>query len=250
MKAGESGIDFGWNAYEGTESRSKPSLHPDPRFPIHQYTHAGDNRSVTGGYVYRGPIEDLQGEYFFADFNTANVWSGIFDRETNPATFNGMNFSVTSRTAELNQGIIGGGQLHHIVSFGEDLEGNLLLVDYGQGNLFNPTPNTGVIYKLVEVEELIPGDLNNDDVVDLEDWALMKDGFITDLTGLTPTERFLTGDLNWDGVINLSDFNLFADAFAGGADALGFPVPEPATACLFGSVLMAAACCRARRRFT
>jgi glucose/arabinose dehydrogenase len=193
VKAGESDIDFGWNAFEGTVNRSKPSLHPDPRFPIHDYTHAGDNRSVTGGYVYRGPIEDLQGEYFFADFNTGNVWSGVFDRETDPATFNGMNFSVTSRTDELNQGMIVGGRLNHIVSFGEDLAGNLLFVDYGQGDLFNPTPNTGVIYKLVEVEEMLPGDLNSDGMVDLEDWALMKVGFNADLTGLTPTERFLTG---------------------------------------------------------
>ena len=238
IKAGESGIDFGWNAFEGTVARGKPSLHPNPRAPIHEYTHAGGNVSVTGGYVYRGPIEGIDGQYFFADFNTSNVWSGVFDRDTNPATFNGANLTVTSRTAELNQGIVGGGQLGHIVSFGEDLSGNLLLVDYGQGDLFNPSPNTGVIYKLIEVEELIAGDLNDDGMVDLADWALMKTGFLADLTGLTPTQRFLTGDLNRDGTIDLLDMNLFAAAFSDtSANTLG-AVPEPAGISLLPIILM------------
>ena len=38
--------------------------------------------SVTGGYVYRGPIPSLQGKYFFADFTSNNIWS----LEVNPAT--------------------------------------------------------------------------------------------------------------------------------------------------------------------
>ena len=237
IKAGESGIDFGWNAFEGTVNRGKASLHPNPRMPIHQYDHSGGNVSVTGGYVYRGPIEDLQGEYFFADFNTSNVWSGVFDRDTNPSLFNGANFTVIDRTAELNNGILGGGQLGHIVSFGEDLDGNLLFVDYGQGNLFNPAPNTGVIYRLVEVEPLIPGDLDQSGVVDLADWALMKLGFTADLAGLSAMERFLKGDLNWDTTIDLLDYHLFAAAFAEGPDAallatLG--IPEPSSLCLIG----------------
>lgn len=242
VKAGESGIDFGWNAFEGTVDRGKPSLIPNPRNPIHEYTHAGGNVSVTGGYVYRGPIENLQGEYFFADFNTSNVWSGIFDRDTDPATFDGANLAVVSRTTELNQGIVGGGQLGHIVSFGEDLAGNLLFVDYGQGDLFNPTPNTGVIYKLIEVKQLIPGDFDDNDLVDLQDWALMKTGFLADLSGLTPMQKFLKGDLNGDGQIDLRDVHLFAAAFAEGPDAgtLGWnqiAIPEPASICLLGVVL-------------
>jgi glucose/arabinose dehydrogenase len=232
LKAGESGLDFGWNAFEGTVARGKPSLQPNPRAPIHEYTHAGGNVSVTGGYVYRGPIEGIDGEYFFADFNTSNVWSGVFDRNTNPATFNGANLTVTSRTAELNQGILGGGQLGHIVSFGEDLSGNLLLVDYGQGDLFNPAPNSGVIYKLIEVEELIPGDLNEDGLVDLADWTLMKAGFLADLTGLTRTQRFLTGDLNRDGTIDLLDMHQFAAAFSSATANTIVAVPEPSGACL------------------
>jgi glucose/arabinose dehydrogenase len=237
IKAGEIGVDFGWNAFEGTVNRGKASLHPNPRMPIHQYDHSGGNVSVTGGYVYRGPIENLQGEYFFADFNTSNVWSGVFDRDTNPSLFNGANFTVIDRTAELNNGILGGGQLGHIVSFGEDLEGNLLFVDYGQGNLFNPTPNTGVIYRLVEVEPLIPGDLDQSGVVDLADWALMKLGLTADLAGLSAMERFLKGDLNWDTTIDLLDYRLFAAAFAEGPDAallatLG--IPEPSSLCLMG----------------
>jgi glucose/arabinose dehydrogenase len=250
VKAGESGLDFGWNAFEGTVNRGKESLHPDPRMPIHQYDHSGGNVSVTGGYVYRGPIVDLQGEYFFADFNTSNVWSGVFDRDTNSSLFNGANFTVVSRTDELNSGIVGGGQLGHIVSFGEDLEGNLLFVDYGQGNLFNPTPDTGVIYRLIEVETLIPGDLDQSGVVDLADWALMKQGFIADLTGLSAMERFLKGDLNGDTAINLLDVNLFAVAFAQGPDAAALGslgIPEPSTVGLLGLALVTVVARRAFR---
>jgi len=235
IESGDSGIDFGWNAFEGTIDRGKDSLHPDPRLPIHEYDHSGGNVSVTGGYVYRGPIEDLQGVYFFADFNTSNVWSGVFDRDTDPSLFDGANFDGESRTDELNHGIIGGGQLGHIVSFGEDLEGNLLFVDYGQGNLFDPTPNTGVIYRLIETESMIPGDLDQSGVVDLDDWALMKLGFIADLAGLSAVERFLTGDLDWNGSINLLDVDLFASAFAEGPDAgalANFAIPEPSGLCL------------------
>lgn len=232
VKAGESGIDFGWNAYEGTINRGKASLHPNPRFSIYEYAHTGGNVSVTGGYVYRGPIEELDGTYFFADFNTSNVWSGVFNRDTDPTTFNGANLSVTSRTAELNGNILGSGQLGHIVSFGEDLAGNLLFVDYGQGNLFNPTPNTGVIYRLLDVDGLIPGDLNEDTFVTLEDWALMKAGFLADLSGLTSIEKFRMGDLNWDGRIDLHDFDLFSIAYANGPGAgssgeTDTTIPEP-----------------------
>jgi glucose/arabinose dehydrogenase len=253
VKAGESGYDFGWNAFEGTIDRGKASLAPDPRFPIHEYPHTNGNVSITGGYVYRGPIEEVQGEYFFGDFNTANVWSGTFDRDTDPATFDGANFAVTSRTDELNDGIVGGGQLNHLVSFGEDLEGNLLFVDYGQGGLFNPTPFTGAVYRLIETVELLEGDLNQDEMVDLVDWAILKTGFLADLTDLNPTERYFTGDLNSDGQINLIDVNLFSAAFdaahgAGSFVSAGPAIPEPSSVCLLGLVLAVVAGRRATAR--
>jgi hypothetical protein len=46
--------------------------------PVTQYGHGNgplQGNSVTGGYVYRGPVEVLQGLYIFADFVRNNVWS-------------------------------------------------------------------------------------------------------------------------------------------------------------------------------
>jgi glucose/arabinose dehydrogenase len=253
VKAGASGLDYGWNAFEGTVGRGKASLHPNPLFPIHEYTHAGGNVSITGGFVYRGPIESLQGEYFFADFNTANVWSGVFDRDTPTGMYNGANMEITTWTSALN-GSLPGSPMGHIVSFGEDLAGNLYLVDYGQGNLFEPTPGTGAIYRLALVPEL--GDLNVDTQIDLADWLLLKAGFVADLTGLSPSQKYLKGDLDRNGVIDLRDVNLFEGAYeefngAGSFESLAqqLAVPEPQAIALLGVAAVFVGLCRRRARY-
>ena len=46
-------------------------------FPIHVYDHSV-GQSITGGYVYRGTSEGLQGHYFFADF-VAQIFTLHFD---------------------------------------------------------------------------------------------------------------------------------------------------------------------------
>ena len=41
-----------------------------------EYTHAGGNCSITGGYVYRGTaIPSLVGHYIFGDYCTGRIWS-------------------------------------------------------------------------------------------------------------------------------------------------------------------------------
>jgi hypothetical protein len=45
--------------------------------PVLEYTHAGGNCTVIGGYVYRGgTIPDLYGQYLYGDFCTGTIWSG------------------------------------------------------------------------------------------------------------------------------------------------------------------------------
>ena len=65
------GANLGWSGYEG----SKPYLDGEGRrpddavMPVFEYTHADNNCSITGGFVYRGTaIDGLQGAYLFADF--------------------------------------------------------------------------------------------------------------------------------------------------------------------------------------
>ena len=50
--------------------------------PIAEYGH-DEGCSLTGGYVYRGESEGLQGQYFFADFVTSRIFTLAFDGAAN-----------------------------------------------------------------------------------------------------------------------------------------------------------------------
>ena len=102
--------------------------------------------------MYRGPVSELQGQYFFADFVSQRIWSGTFDRSTDLNSFDGDNLTgVTERKAELDALIPGGGSLDWIVSFGEDNARNLYLVDFGDG--FSGPPETGELFRITPVPE-------------------------------------------------------------------------------------------------
>jgi hypothetical protein len=131
---GEKGANYGWNAYEGPGAVSNPPFPPDPvnnagplRFQIHSYDHSVGH-SITGGYVYRGDGDALQGQYFFADFVQGKVFT---------LAFNGSAWVATDRTSQIVTDI---GSLTLPSSFGEDGRGNLYIVDLG-GNIFRLTPN-------------------------------------------------------------------------------------------------------------
>ncbi|HEX2476247.1 MAG TPA: hypothetical protein VHK01_15960, partial [Lacipirellulaceae bacterium] len=98
----------------------------------------------------------------------------------------------------------------------------------------------------------VPGDLDFDRDVDLTDWALMKTGFSSNISALSPAEKYGKGDFTLDGAINLADVIAFSTAFdamngAGSFAALadGSLVPEP-SAC-FLLLTAAFVWCGARR---
>jgi glucose/arabinose dehydrogenase len=73
------GRNYGWNVMEGAHcyppATSSCSLAGDV-LPAAEYSHAGGNCSITGGYVYRGsafPV--LVGQYVFADFCSGRIWT-------------------------------------------------------------------------------------------------------------------------------------------------------------------------------
>lgn len=151
-----SGRDYGWSLREGTIANPVPGRggpSPESLNPIYERNH-NDFSSITGGYVYRGPVEELQGRYFFADFVTGKIVSLEFDRDTDPAAFNGSTAGisgVTDMTALLNGRITGGGgPIRNPVSFGEDNAGNLYIIKFGDG--FFPPLGTGAIYQIVVPE--------------------------------------------------------------------------------------------------
>jgi len=138
------GANYGWRCFEGTlafassttiscGSCSAPGC---PKvFPAYEYAHSSGRCSLTGGYIYRGcAIPDWNGVYFFADYCTAEIWSGQFQ--------GGSLVNVTPRTAELAPG--GGLTINSITSFGEDARGELYICDQG-GEIFKIVPRAPVL---------------------------------------------------------------------------------------------------------
>jgi glucose/arabinose dehydrogenase len=116
------GENYGWRIMEGTHCF-------DPRqgcdqsglvLPVAEYSHDMGGCSVTGGYVYRGlTYPALQGVYFLGDYCSGIIWSLQRD---------GDQWQMTKLLgSEVN-----------ISSFGEDVNGELYVVDHG-----------GAIYQLV-----------------------------------------------------------------------------------------------------
>jgi glucose/arabinose dehydrogenase len=127
------GENYGWRIFEGSRENIGTGAAgtvfdgSDKVFPIFEYDH-GQGSSVTGGYVYRGPIEALQGKYFFADFGSGNIWTAEPDGQGG--------FDVNNVTSLFTTDA---GSIGNIASFAEDGVGNLYIIDIFGGQLFQIT---------------------------------------------------------------------------------------------------------------
>lgn len=125
LRRGDAGINFGWPLFEGTE----PYDGGDPAgltMPVAQYGHGEGpirGRSVTGGIVYRGPVESLHGRYFFADFLSDNIWSLPSAAMRPGRTRLGNTF-----TRHRDDFAPDAGAINRVTAFGEDEAGNMYLV--------------------------------------------------------------------------------------------------------------------------
>ncbi|MCP3978131.1 MAG: PQQ-dependent sugar dehydrogenase [bacterium] len=167
------GENYGWSRLEGTVVGPNPgSATPADQFPMYECLHGGSltecaKRSITGGYVYRGPVQELAGHYIHADFlgtynfgnqtGEAQVFSIRYDG-SDPSIFDGTNVvndETLNRTAQFAP--TGGGTLDFISSFGEDGAGDLYIVD--MGNLGTPDgQGLGEIYQVCGICEIcLPG---------------------------------------------------------------------------------------------
>jgi hypothetical protein len=121
-------INLGWNAMEGLicgpgDSTCNPS---DFTLPVWDYPR-DLGQSVTGGYVYRGSCyPDIQGWYFFGDFETRRIWTFVY---TGAAVV----------TPDEATGIDPDGQINGLSSFGEDAFGELYVVSMNTGEVFHIT---------------------------------------------------------------------------------------------------------------
>jgi Ca2+-binding RTX toxin-like protein len=122
---GARGANYGWATTEGPFD---PVANPGLTLPIHSYPTGGVRGAVTGGYVYRGEGDGLQGAYFFADFVRSTF-----------ATLarNGANWIATDRTGQI---VSNAGAISLPSSFGEDARGNLYVTEYTGGEIFRLNP--------------------------------------------------------------------------------------------------------------
>lgn len=151
LKNAAGGRNYGWRFREGkiaTPMVDQTSAPANPVEPVYDYQRTGstgfEGRSVTGGYVYRGPITSIRGRYFFADYVTARIWSF----EVNSPGFTTIR-NLTDWTAAL---VPDAGTIDKISSFGEDNAGNLYIIDHFDGELYRIIQTTSS----TSLETLIP----------------------------------------------------------------------------------------------
>ena len=114
------GENYGWSLREGTHDYFGGDV-PNHVPPFFEYAHKF-GCAVVGGYVYRGEaIPDLEAVYLFGDWCTGRIWASWRDSE------------LTWHTEEFLDTQL------RISSFGEDVTGELYVLDY-IGTLYRIDP--------------------------------------------------------------------------------------------------------------
>jgi glucose/arabinose dehydrogenase len=125
--AGAGGRNYGWRLMEG-DACFNPDTGCDSaaqNLVLPVATYARDvGRSITGGYVYRGPaIPSLRGTYLYADYTS----SRFFALRMAP------DGSVAQQQADISDNINPGLGVQGITSFGQDGVGNVYVLTFGGG---------------------------------------------------------------------------------------------------------------------
>lgn len=111
------GNNYGWNICEGSFARGSKTTScslSGSTLPVIAYrTGVNNNRSITGGYRYRGPFSSMRGIYVYGDYQSGRIW---FAWQTGPNQFTELEFAV---------------QGFDLRSFGEDEDGHLYVVRDG-----------------------------------------------------------------------------------------------------------------------
>ena len=189
------GRNYGWRCMEGASCTGLSGCTCNATaltMPVRTYTHVSGTTggfSITGGYVYRGcRMPQLQGTYFYADYVSNNVWSFRYNSATNTQT------EFTLRNSQITPSI-DAFTVNQIVSFGEDANGEMYIVDQGSGT-------DGQILKIVPTTgdgtcapPCVPADLNCSGAVDGADLASLLNNW-----GGTGT-----GDIDGNGTVNGAD---------------------------------------------
>ncbi|MCB0038012.1 MAG: PQQ-dependent sugar dehydrogenase, partial [Anaerolineales bacterium] len=121
--AGTGGLNYGWRQFEASNCYLDDCTLPAHTPPVFEYNHSGGHCSVTGGYVYRGQAyPELSGNYFLADYCSGTMWrlfhngDGSWDNDQIGQT----GFLVSS--------------------FGEDVNGELYVLNQAAGEVYQIVP--------------------------------------------------------------------------------------------------------------
>jgi len=116
------GENYGWNIMEGSHCFEADTCDQTGlTLPIFDYDHS-QGCSVTGGYVYRGQMyPDLWGNYFVSDYCSGIIWR-LF-----PQADGWLADAILDTD-------------HTISTFGEDVNGELYVVNYWSGAIYRIAP--------------------------------------------------------------------------------------------------------------
>lgn len=129
------GANFGWRLREGFHPTPGKVGGPAPSGaidPVLEYNHGGgddEGLSINGGYVYRGSIKSLQGQYLYSDHINPRIWS--FRYTDGKATDRR---DLTDMLARPD-----GKRFRQLCSFGQDADKELYIVEMG-----------GAVWKIVD----------------------------------------------------------------------------------------------------
>ena len=143
------GQNYGWKVWEGVHCFGVPGC-SSAGFtpPLVEYDHSV-GCSVTGGVVYRGTsLPGLQGTYLYGDLCNGNIY-GL--RHVNGAWQTGPLASTEHGVGDSHSAGLG------IVSFGEDDEGNVFMLDYGHAHDGGAWDNGGLY--IIELRSTTEGPL-------------------------------------------------------------------------------------------
>jgi hypothetical protein len=112
--------------------------------------------------VYRGPVAELYGKYIYNDEISKKRYVVDFNRNTDPATFNGNNATITDMASQFESRIVDPTDptytlanvgasfgLDYVASYAEDALGNLYFLDFSYSAPY--ASNEGEIFRLVPV---------------------------------------------------------------------------------------------------
>ncbi len=207
------GENYGWRLREGSIATPSGGVGgPAPAGavdPIHEYFHnSSGGFSITGGYVYRGPITQARGEYYFADFVTNNIWTLEVDRETGDLVPG----SVTNVRNDLADGTNGVNSVSGIASFAEDSVGNLYIITLS-GSIYRITTDRVLGDMNMSYDATFPSTgTDGDDIALFGDAINMSESAFN---SANPGADYLAGDTNQDGSVNDEDALLMLEFLRG-----------------------------------